>query len=62
FEAPDAKEARSISNQEAAMYETMNMIQADLLQAIKDPEYFVKAVRTCEEKYSKYLDDVSNGS
>lgn len=62
FESPDAKEARSISNQEAAMYETMNMIQADLLQAIKDPEYFVKAVRTCEEKYSKYLDDVSNGS
>ena len=60
FESPDAKEARSISNQEAVMYERMNMIQADLLKAIKDTEYFVKAVQTCEEKYSKYLQDVAN--
>ena len=60
FESPDAKEARSISNQEACRYERMNMIQADLLKAIKDTEYFVKAVQTCEEKYSKYLQDVAN--
>ncbi|XP_056001234.1 uncharacterized protein LOC125653996 [Ostrea edulis] len=53
FESAGGKEARSISNQEAVNFEKMNMVQADLLEAIKDSEYFVKAVQTCEENYSK---------
>ncbi|XP_061195331.1 uncharacterized protein LOC133203577 [Saccostrea echinata] len=60
FESPEAKEARSISNKEAVQYEKMNMVQADLLEAIKDVDYFVKAVRTCEERYSKYLEEFAN--
>ena len=57
FESEGCKSARSLSNTEAAKFEHVCMVQADLLEAIRDTDYYVKSVTECERNYAEYLAD-----
>lgn len=56
FDASGSRDARSISGPEIEKYENMCVIQADLMAAIDDVDYFVKAIHKCEENYTKFLE------
>ncbi|KAL3852262.1 hypothetical protein ACJMK2_015928 [Sinanodonta woodiana] len=55
FETKGAKIARSLSKVEAASFENVCMVQADLIESIESDEYYINAVNKCEQNYSKYL-------
>ena len=55
FETSGAEVARSLKKAEAAKFDNMCMVQADLMQCIEDENYYLDRVEECEANYSKFL-------
>lgn len=53
FDASDVTSgcARSLTAEEAALFEDVCLVQSDLLECISKPEYFVDKLRRCESRY-----------
>lgn len=55
FEEAGCRNAKSISRPEVEKYENMCVVQADLMTAIDDDDYFIKSIHNCEENYTNFL-------
>jgi hypothetical protein len=55
FEEAGCRNAKSISRPEVEKYENMCVVQADLMTAIDDHDYFIKSIHNCEENYTNFL-------
>lgn len=61
FESKGCANAKSLSKMEAAKFENVNLVQADLLMAIQDDDYYVKAVHQCEVNYTNFMNRYRTG-
>ncbi|OWF41998.1 uncharacterized protein LOC110461733 [Mizuhopecten yessoensis] len=55
FETEGCATAKSLSKTEAANFENVCLVQADLLMAIQDDDYYVKSVDQCEKNYTNFV-------
>ncbi|XP_033744885.1 uncharacterized protein LOC117330582 [Pecten maximus] len=55
FETKGCEKAKSLSKTDAAKFENVCLVQADLLMAIQDDDYYVKSVEQCEKNYSNFV-------
>ncbi|XP_071128228.1 uncharacterized protein [Mytilus edulis] len=55
FDSAGGRNAKSVLRPEIEKFENLCVVQADLMTAIDDGDYFLKCIRNCEEKYTQYL-------
>lgn len=55
FQKEGATVAASILRPEIEKFQNMCAVQADLMTAIDDDDYFINCIRTCEDNYTNFL-------